>query len=157
MARRAAYPLGRLRERVYRAPSPIHGTGCFARAAFGVGDFIGTYAGRPARRDGIYVLWILEEGKAPLGCSGRNLLRWLNHQVPGNARFAGFDLYAQRDIAPGEEITFDYTGGDEQGYCLLWTDTEQPGHGAAQSNGSKLQGVRPIDLDARPKGTAAAV
>lgn len=97
--------------RVYRAASPIHGTGCFARVAIAAGELIGTYAGRPARRDGTYVLWVMEEGRAPVGRSGRGLLRWLNHQVPGNARFDGFDLYALRDIAPGEEITFDYGGG----------------------------------------------
>jgi hypothetical protein len=57
---------------------------------------------------------VLEDGKDPIGRSGRNLLRWLNHQVPCNARFDGFDLYAARDIVPGEEITFDYTGGDGQ-------------------------------------------
>ena len=102
----------RLRARVYRAPSSIHGIGCFARVAFAQGDFIGTYAGRPARRDGTYVLWVTEEGRPPVGRSGRNLLRWLNHEVPGNARFDGFDLYALRNIAPGEEITFDYGGGD---------------------------------------------
>lgn len=103
-----------LSQRVYRAPSMLHGVGCFARQAFASGDYIGTYAGRPARRDGTYVLWVLEDGKDPIGRSGRNLLRWLNHQVPGIARFDGFDLYAARDIAPGEEITFDYTGGDGQ-------------------------------------------
>ncbi len=103
---------GQLRGRVYCAASPIHGIGCFAAVAFAEGDFIGTYAGRPARRDGTYVLWVTEEGKAPMGCSGRNLLRWINHQVPGNARFHGFDLYALRAIARGEEITFDYSGGD---------------------------------------------
>jgi uncharacterized protein len=109
MAMRAADSLYR---RVYRAPSPIHGTGCFARIGFASGDYIGNYAGRPAKRDGTYVLWVLEEGKAPVGRSGRNLLRWVNHQIPGNARFDGFDLYARQAIAPGEEITFDYGGGD---------------------------------------------
>ena len=28
----------RLTTRIYKAPSPIHGTGCFARTAFAVGD-----------------------------------------------------------------------------------------------------------------------
>lgn len=115
MARQTADPRGRLRDRVYAAPSSIHGTGCFARVALARGDFIGTYQGRPARRDGTYVLWVLEDGKAPQGRSGRNLLRWVNHQAPGNARFDGFDLYALGAIAPGEEITFDYTGGDGEG------------------------------------------
>jgi uncharacterized protein len=114
MATGTAPEPGHLRKRVCRRPSPIHGTGCFARVAFAAGDFIGTYEGRAASRDGTYVLWILEPGEAPVGRSGRNLLRWLNHRAPGNARFDGFDLYALCDIGPGEEITFDYSGGDGQ-------------------------------------------
>jgi hypothetical protein len=114
MATRSCPGSGRLGERVCRRPSPIHGTGCFARVAFAAGDFIGTYEGRTARRDGTYVLWVLECGEPPVGRSGRNLLRWLNHQAPGNARFEGYHLYALCDIAPGEEITFDYSGGDGQ-------------------------------------------
>jgi len=100
----------RLRDRVYKAPSPIHGTGCFARISFEPGDFIGTYEGPRAKRDGTYVLWVLAEGEEPIGRSGRNLLRYLNHQEDGNAEFDGFDLYARRAIASGEEITFDYNG-----------------------------------------------
>jgi uncharacterized protein len=121
MTTRSGPKPGRLRERVCRRPSPIHGSGCFARVAFAAGDFIGTYGGRAARRDGTYVLWILEQGEPPVGRSGRNLLRWLNHQAPGNARFDGFDLYALCDIAPGEEITFDYAGSDEQA-APRWVD-----------------------------------
>lgn len=100
----------RLRDRVCRAPSPIHGYGCFARIDFSAGAYIGTYEGPQARRDGTYVLWVYEEGERPIGCSGRNLLRYLNHQEDGNALFDGFDLYARRDIAAGEEITFNYDG-----------------------------------------------
>ena len=100
--------LTRLRDRVYRDRSSIHGTGCFARIAFTQGEYIGTYEGRQASRDGTYVLWVFEDGKEPVGRSGRNLLRFLNHQPEGNAEFDGFVLYARRDIAPGEEITFDY-------------------------------------------------
>lgn len=104
-------PTGPLRQRVYKAQSQIHGLGCFARVDLAAGTYIGTYAGRPARRDGTYVLWVEAPGVAPEGRSGSNLLRWLNHQAPGNARFDGFDLYARIDIAAGEEITFDYGGG----------------------------------------------
>jgi len=103
----------RLRDRVYSAPSPIHGTGCFARIPFSAGDYIGTYAGRAAVRDGTYVLWVYEDGQTPVGRSGRNLLRYLNHQDDCNAEFQGFDLYAVRHIEAGEEITFDYNGDAE--------------------------------------------
>lgn len=100
----------RLRDRVYKAPSTIHGTGCFAGRVFAAEEHIGTYEGPPVKRDGTYVLWIYEEGKPPVGRSGRNLLRYLNHQEDGNAEFDGFELYARRPIACGEEITFDYNG-----------------------------------------------
>lgn len=98
----------RLRGRVYKAPSQIHGTGCFARRDFAAGEHIGTYEGSEARRNGTYVLWVYEEGREPVGRSGRNLLRYLNHHKDGNAQFDGFSLYAKRDIVRGEEITFDY-------------------------------------------------
>ncbi len=103
----------RLRDRVRKAASAIHGYGLFARRRFQAGEYIGTYEGPAARRDGTYVLWVYADGDAPPEArSGRNLLRWLNHQEPGNAEFDGFDLYARTDIERGEEITFDYTGGD---------------------------------------------
>jgi uncharacterized protein len=98
----------RLRDQVYKAPSPIHGFGCFARKDIAAGGHIGTYEGPEARRDGTYVLWVYEEDREPVGRSGRNLLRYLNHRKDGNAEFDGFALYAKRDIACGEEITFDY-------------------------------------------------
>lgn len=101
-----------LRARVYRGPSPIHGQGCFARVPFAPGDYIGTYAGPPATRNGTYVLWVSDDGEHWHGRSGRNLLRWLNHSAAPNAAFDGFDLYALQTIAPGEEITFDYSNGE---------------------------------------------
>ena len=105
----------RLGDRVYKASSPIHGTGLFARVELSEGSYIGTYEGPAARRDGTYVLWVYEEGRPPVARSGRNLLRYLNHQDQGNAEFDGFDLYALRTIAAGEEITFNYEGGDDVG------------------------------------------
>jgi SET domain-containing protein len=104
----------RLGNFVYKAPSQIHGTGLFAKVSIAKGDYIGTYEGPVAKRDGTYVLWVFEEKKRPVGRSGRNLLRYLNHQDDGNAEFDGFDLYALRDIGPNEEITFDYGGWEEE-------------------------------------------
>lgn len=107
---------GRLRDRVRRAESSIHGQGCFARVDFAPGAYIGTYEGPPASRDGTYVLWISEDGESWRGRSGRNLLRWLNHSATPNAAFDGYDLYALTAIAAGEEITFDYTDGAGGGF-----------------------------------------
>jgi SET domain-containing protein len=104
----------RLGDLVYKAPSSIHGNGLFAKVAIKKGQYIGTYEGPYAKRDGTYVLWVFEEGGEPVGRSGRNLLRYLNHQEQGNAEFDGFDLYAISDIGSHEEITFDYGGWEEQ-------------------------------------------
>ncbi len=112
-ARPLRYRNAELRQWVEPRPSPIHGTGLFARRFIPAGSYIGTYWGPEARRNGPYVLWV-NEGDDPdawTGRSGRNLLRYLNHADPGNAEFDGFDLYARCDIQPGEEITFYY--GDE--------------------------------------------
>jgi len=112
MVSRANTGSARLRDRVRTGPSSVHGKGCFSLIAFSAGDFIGTYQGPAVSRDGTYVLWISDDRIHWTGRSGRNLLRWLNHSDAPNAEFDGFDLYASTEIAPGEEITFDYSAGD---------------------------------------------
>ena len=96
---------------VFAAESGIHGTGLFARREIRKGEYIGTYWGPQARRNGTYVLWVYADDGDELsatGRSGRNLLRYLNHAKPGNTEFDGFDLYARVTIREGEELTFDY-------------------------------------------------
>jgi len=98
-----------LKNLVYSSQSNIHGTGLFAKQKIKKGEYIGTYEGPQAKRNGTYVLWVYEEeGEDPIGRSGKNLLRYLNHAVPGNAEFDGFDLYALKKIEAHDEITFDY-------------------------------------------------
>ena len=36
------------------------------------------------------------------------MLKWLNHSSTPNVEFDGPQLYALRDIEPGEELTFHY-------------------------------------------------
>lgn len=102
-----------LKELVYSASSSIHGTGLFASRKISKGEYIGTYWGPNAKRNGTYVLWVYDPDneKDAVGRSGRNLLRFLNHSKPGNAEFDGFDLYARASIRKGQEITF-YYGSD---------------------------------------------
>ncbi|MEJ2609604.1 MAG: SET domain-containing protein [Candidatus Thiodiazotropha sp.] len=104
----------RLGDFVYKSPSPIHGNGLFAKVPIAKGDYIGSYEGPTAKRNGTYVLWVFEDDKEPVGRSGRNLLRYLNHKEKGNAEFDGFDLYALRKIKPNEEITFNYGSWEEE-------------------------------------------
>jgi hypothetical protein len=99
-----------LRGIVSVAESAIHGRGVFAAREIASGEYIGTFHGPEAQRDGCYVLWVYDENDRPTGRRGRNLLRYLNHERPCNAQFEDFDLYALRSIARGEEITIDYGG-----------------------------------------------
>lgn len=104
-----------LKEWVYSAKSPLHGTGLFANKTINKGDYIGTYHGPIAKRNGMYVLWVFdpEDQDDCFGISGKNLLRYLNHDRKGNTEFDGPDLFALRDIDIHEELCFDY--GEECG------------------------------------------
>jgi len=102
-----------LREHVYSAKSPLHGTGLFAARKIKKGEYIGSYDGPKARKNGMYVLWVYEDETAePYGISGKNLLRYLNHSKKPNAEFDGADLYALKSIKADVEITFDYVESD---------------------------------------------
>jgi hypothetical protein len=97
-----------LKQIVYVDKSTIHGMGVFAARDIAAGEYIGTYGGPPASRNGTYVLWVTDEHGVDRGRSGRNLLRYLNHAVPANAEFNGYDLYARLNIPARVEITFNY-------------------------------------------------
>ncbi len=99
-----------LEDTVYSGPSEIHGTGLFARRAIEEGEYIGTFHGTKVTDNGDHVLWVYEsdDDAEPVGHNGENLLRFLNHSDDYNAEFDGLDLYALRDIAQDEELTFDY-------------------------------------------------
>ena len=95
--------------RIRKDRSPIHGWGCFARVPFARGDHIGTFEGTEVAANGPHVLWVYDaEGGVLRARRGDNLLHWLNHNADPNAEFDGFDLYARRPIAVGEEISIDY-------------------------------------------------
>jgi hypothetical protein len=100
-----------LSESVLVADSPIHGRGCFARRPLAKGEWIGAYEGAPTMDDDTYVLWVDYGGGAAedwQGVDGANELRFMNHSSRANTEFIGVDLYALRDIEPGEELTFHY-------------------------------------------------
>ena len=107
---RLRYRNAQLQELVHTADSEIHGTGLFASRDIQAGEYIGTYWGPEARRNGTYVLWVYdaENEESASGRSGRNLLRYLNHAKDCNAEFDEYDLYATELILKGNEITFDY-------------------------------------------------
>ncbi|MCA9509722.1 MAG: SET domain-containing protein [Myxococcota bacterium] len=102
--------------RIRVGPSPRHGTGVFARARIRTGARIGAFEGRPTRRDGPHVLWLVDDDGSAEGLLVENELRYLNHSRRPNAEIDGTDLYALRNIQPGAEILIHY-GAD-------WNDVD---------------------------------
>jgi len=105
-----------LRSRIRVGTSPIHGRGVFARTRIRDGACIGDFEGSKTTRNGMHVLWTLDENGREIGIRGENELRFLNHSRNPNAEFRGASLYAVRNIQSGHEILIDY--GDE------WDDDE---------------------------------
>ncbi len=91
-------------------PSPVHGRGVFASAAFRRGDYIAAARGTRTETDSRHTLWVLEDEGSYRGVEVQNQLRFLNHSPSPNADFWGAELYAIRAIRPDEEVTFDYWG-----------------------------------------------
>ena len=90
----------------YVDDSPIHGKGLFARCYIGAGELIGVLDGVLTSTDGEHVLWINEDNGFHVKCD----LRYINHSDEPNAvYFDTLEVCALTDIAPGEEITHDYT------------------------------------------------
>lgn len=106
---------------VVARPSPIHGTGLFACRHFAAGERIATYAGpivdRPPGPDatGLVHAMELSAGRWIDGSGEGNLARHANHSCDPNAEAVPdgdvVDLRARRDLAAGEEVTFDYGFG----------------------------------------------
>jgi SET domain-containing protein len=105
-----------LKKWVYSSRSQRHGTGLFANKDITEGQYIGTYHGPTAKRNGTYVLWVYDpdDENDCIGISGQNLLRYLNHDKANpNTEFESADLFALRDIKKDEELCFNY--GEECG------------------------------------------
>jgi SET domain-containing protein len=91
--------------------SGIHGKGIFARKRIRTGQRIGRFEGDETRRNGSYVLWLIDAEGSEIGIRGRNALRYLNHGKPPNAEFQDDELYAIRNVQPGTEVLIDYGEG----------------------------------------------
>jgi SET domain-containing protein len=105
--------------------SPIHGRGVFAVRRLGAGERVIEYAGevipweeavrrhldRPVE-DAHTMFFELGGGDVDDGWVGGNSSRWINHSCDPNCetRQTGGRIvfHALRDIAVGEELTFDY-------------------------------------------------
>lgn len=92
--------------------SPIHGKGLFAARAIGGDELIGVFEARRTRKDGTYVLWLIDDDGKETGWRGINDLRFVNHSKQANAEFYDRELWSLRAIKKNDEILIDY-GWDE--------------------------------------------
>jgi hypothetical protein len=105
-------------------PSPIHSVGVYTNSPIRKGTRIVEYAGEritpeeaDRRYDGISrtYLYGLEDGKTVI--DGQGLGAYLNHSCDPNCEVDEVNgrvwLYALRDIAPGEELVWDYNLYDD--------------------------------------------
>jgi uncharacterized protein len=104
--------------KVYLAPSPVHGTGVFARYRLQRGSTVIEYAGprltaAEADAEGATahtVFFLLRDGRTVI--RGANEARFINHSCAPNVdsreRKGRVWIYALRNIAPGEELLLDY-------------------------------------------------
>lgn len=102
-------------------PSRISGTGAFAKRRIHRGARIIEYTGERVpmgQVDSVYGL-VLDLETVIDGARGGNEARFVNHSCAPNCETYVFDgrayLYAMRDIARGEELTFDYRLGPPPG------------------------------------------
>jgi|ERR1041385_397159 SET domain-containing protein len=114
-------------------PSPIHGLGTFAAAPLRAGTLVIEYVGQKISKSeavgrceaGNTFIFELDEDWDIDGAVGWNPARFINHSCAPNCDAEVIDgqiwIVARRDIAAGEELTFNY------GYD--WTDhREHPCH-----------------------------
>jgi uncharacterized protein len=105
-------------------PSPIHSVGVYTNSPIRKGTRIVEYAGEritpeeaDRRYDGVSrtYLYGLEDGKTVI--DGQGLGAYLNHSCDPNCEVDEVNgrvwLYALRDIAPGEELVWDYNLYDD--------------------------------------------
>lgn len=95
---------------VYVKESNIHGKGLFAARDIKKGELIGQFKHRPAKKDGIYVLWIDEDK----GYQVLDDFKYINHSnKPNAAYYDDFTVMALKKIKKDTEITHFY--GEEMG------------------------------------------
>jgi hypothetical protein len=101
-------------------PSPIHGMGGFASRALARGERVVEYTGEKITKAeslgrceaGNWFIFSLDDEFDLDGNTAGNPARWLNHSCAPNCEAQYLDgrvwITARRDIAAGEEITFNY-------------------------------------------------
>jgi uncharacterized protein len=101
-------------------PSPTHGLGLFAQKSFASGERVVQYTGQPISKaeslrrcsEGNQFIFYLDEQHDLDGSTDSNPAGFINHSCSPNCSVELIDgqlcVIATRDIAPGEELSFDY-------------------------------------------------
>ncbi len=111
--------------------SGIHAAGCYTTAPIRKGARVAEYTGRRLRKDeadlryqNSPVTYLFGLGDGSVVIDGHGLAMFINHSCDPNCETSEEDgrvwIAAIRDIAAGEEITYDYClydGGDEEALC----------------------------------------
>lgn len=115
--------------------SGIHAAGCYTTTAIRKGARVAEYTGpRLSKREadiryqGSHVTYLFGLGDGSMVIDGHGLAMFINHSCDPNCETSEVNdrvwITAIRDIAPGEEITYDYClydGGDEEALCNCGT------------------------------------
>ena len=142
--------------------SPIAGIGCFAAHAFKKGDIVGRYTGeviteaeslvRYGEREMTY-LFDIGDGMYIDGDTHDSPEKYMNHSCEGNCESDSEGekvwITALRDIAAGEEITYDYN-------LVVEADDEDPYHCVCRARTCRGTMKAPESLDDSEPGSAAS-
>lgn len=102
---------------IVKRSAPGRGKGLFAQVPIKKGEFIIEYTGTRIPTDvadtlTTRYLFDLEDGTTLDGSAMSNTARWMNHSCAPNCEALLEDgrimLYAEKNIAAGDELTFDY-------------------------------------------------
>ena len=96
------------RPSTYVAKSRIHGKGLFAGEDIPKETLIAVAKGKRTKKDGMHVLWVVEEDGTEYGTVVTNKVQFVNHSSKANAGFFGLELWSERKIKKGKEITANY-------------------------------------------------
>lgn len=131
--------------------SGIHAAGCYTTTAIRKGARVAEYTGTrmnkqeaDVRYKGSPVTYLFGLGDGSVVIDGHGLAMFINHSCDPNCETSEVGgrvwIEAIRNIAPGEEITYDYClydGGDEEAPCNCGTTQCRGTMYASNGNGHK--------------------
>lgn len=142
--------------------SGIHAAGCYTTTAIRKGARVAEYTGARMSKqeaDALYqgspVTYLFGLGDGSMVIDGHGLAMFINHSCDPNCETSEIDgrvwITAIRNIAAGEEITYDYClydGGDEKAPCNCGAGHCRGSMYAANGNGHKPS-AEPLDSNAK--------